>query len=358
MQPILDPLHHVSFPDWLGDGFLHPQFPELYVRFLEEVVRRYDWVDRYTVVNEPLPTSVLCGLTGQWYPNRQSETDFVAIAKNVARAICLGSAAIRQLNPRATFYHVDSCEHHRALDEKSQAWVQHANRRRFLFHDLILGRIDREHPLLPYLREHGFGDEDLQWFQAHASGIDVVGLDYYAHSEIEWRWNAETDSPMIDFPCKEPLGFCAVARHYVERYDLPILLSETNVGGSVTDRLTWLKFMEAEAEKLARICDFRGFCWFPSMDATDWDSLCTVANRCLSPMGIWSLAEDCQRRHGSELSEWYRRLARGECTSADLPAYPLDRPLDDHLVGYLRLMRHVAVPRIPAESEDADENAA
>lgn len=358
MRPILDPLHHVSFPDWLTGGFLHPQFPELYARFLEQIARRYDWIDRYTVVNEPLPTSVLCGLTGQWYPHCKSELYFVAIAKNVARAICLGAAALLRCNRRASLYEIDACEHHRALDAKSQSWVLHANQRRFLFHDLVLGRINRHHPLLPYLRRHGFTDDDRRWFQDHATGIDVLGLDYYAHSEMEWRWNSETDSPTIDFPCKQPLGFCAVAQHYVERYRLPVFLSETNIGGSITDRLTWLKFMEAEAEKLAQLADFRGFCWFPSIDATDWDSLCTIANKRLSPMGIWSLDEDCQSRNRSELSQWYTRLARAECSSADLPAYPFDPPLHDHLAGYVRLMPHFTMRRPPAESERANEHAA
>lgn len=338
MRPILDPLHHVSFPDWLVDGFAHPQFPELYVRFLNQVAHRYPWVDRYTVLNEPLPTLVLCALTGDWYPNQKSETHFVAMAKNVARAISLGCAALRNLNRDIRFHHIDSCEHHRALDPQSESWVEHANQRRFLFHDLCLGRVDQPHPLLPYLQEHGFTTDDREWFIDHAGQIDVLGLDYYAHSEIDWRWHAAERRPVVDFPCKHPLGFCTVAQHYVARYRLPVFLSETNIGGSVTDRLTWLKFMESEAEKLAAVADFRGFCWFPSLDATDWDSLCTVANKRLSPMGIWSIGEDGESRHSSELSHWYARLAKGECSSADLPAYPFLPPLDRDLAGYQPLM--------------------
>jgi hypothetical protein len=172
------------------------------------------------------------------------------------------------------------------------------------------------------------------------SKIDVLGLDYYAHSEIEWEWNSDVGQAAICFPCKQPQGFAAVAHDYVERYGLPVLLSETNVGGSVTDRLTWLRFMEEQAEALARAADFRGFCWFPSIDATDWDSLCTQANNCVSPMGIWSLQEDRRGRRCSELSEWYVRLAHGETNSRHLPAYRFTPPLDRDLQGYLRLMGH------------------
>ena len=96
--------------------------------------------------------------------------------------------------------------------------------------------------------------------------------------------------------------------------------------------------MQQQAEKLAAFADFRGFCWFPSIDATDWESLCTRAEKCVSPIGIWSLDETCNVRHSSELSHWYTRLAKGEATAADLPAYPFSPPLDEDLRGYLPLM--------------------
>ena len=341
LQPILDPLHHVSVPDWLTDGFANPEFPRLYSRFVEQVAKRYEWVDRYTVVNEPLPTLVLCALSGEWYPHRRSDRDFVTMAIHVARALCLATAALHKINPRIQLVHVDACEHHRALETQSEEWVRHANDRRFLFHDLILGLTRADHPLLPYLEANGFAQDDRYWFEDNAVKIDVLGLDYYAHSEMEWAWSPEANHATLCFPCTQPRGFAAVACDYVERFGLPVLLSETNIGGTVTDRLTWLKFMEEQAEKLAKTCDFRGFCWFPSIDATDWDSLCTMANRKVSPMGIWSLDQDCNQRRSSELSEWYARLAKGEATSSDLPAYPFLPPLDRDLRGYLQLMEQV-----------------
>ncbi len=340
LQPILDPLHHVSVPDWLTDGFANPEFTHLYSRFVENVAKRYEWVDRYTVVNEPLPTLVLCALSGEWYPHRRSHRDFVTMAILLARALCMATAALRKINPRVQLFHVDACEHHRALDAQSAEWVRHANHRRFLFHDLILGLTRVDHPLLSYLEANGFAQDDRYWFEDNAVEIDVLGLDYYAHSEMEWAWSSEANHATLRFPCTQPRGFAAVTRDYVERFKLPVLLSETNIGGAVTDRLTWLKFMEEQAEELAKTCDFRGFCWFPSIDATDWDSLCTAANRNVSPMGIWSLDRDGKQRRGSELSEWYVRLAKGEATGSDLPAYPFLPPLDRDLRGYLPLMRH------------------
>jgi hypothetical protein len=47
MQPIVDPLHHTSFPDWLEDGFANRDFPFLYCRFMREFAERYPWVRQY-----------------------------------------------------------------------------------------------------------------------------------------------------------------------------------------------------------------------------------------------------------------------------------------------------------------------
>ncbi len=340
MQPIADPLHHISIPDWLSDGFANPEFPACYARFVECVADRYEWIERYTVVNEPLPTVALCGLRGDWYPYRRSEADFVGMALNVSRAICMASSTLKKINPEIEFIHIDSCEHHRAIDIESEQWVAHANHRRFLFHDLVLGQIGTDHALLPYLQEHGFTDDDSFWFQDNACQMDVIGLDYYAHSEMDWGWDWKLNAATLRFPCRYPRGFSAVACDYVERFQLPVLLSETNIGGTVTDRITWLKFMEEQAEKLSAQCDFRGFCWFPSIDATDWDSLCTVANRNVCPMGVWSLSADGRERQASELSEWYTRLAQGTASSIDLPAYRFQAPLDYDLRGFQRFMGH------------------
>lgn len=340
LRPIVDPLHHVSFPDWLRNGFAHAEFPRFYARFVKKVAQRYPWVDRYTVFNEPLPTLVLCSQMGKWYPYHQSDQEFVAMAANAARALSLASAELRKLNPRIQLVHIDSCEHHRALEPQAEEWVQHLNCRRFLFHDLALGHLNADHALAPYLREQGLTEDERRWFEDHPAPFDILGLDYYAHSEMEWRWNAEDGSPVHCFPCCHPRGFAEVAGDYVRRYNTPVMLSETNIGGTVTDRITWLKFMEEQAEILAQRTEFIGFCWFPSIDATDWCSLCTRADHILSPMGIWSLEGDGRKRRSSELSDWYIRLANGRATAADLPAYYPLPPLNRDLGGYLRLMSH------------------
>jgi beta-glucosidase/6-phospho-beta-glucosidase/beta-galactosidase len=340
MRPILDPLHHISFPDWLENGFANPDFPALYARFVTAVAKRYPWVQSYTVFNEPLPTTLFCSYTGGWYPHQASDECFVRMAVNVGRAICLVSEALRRLRSDIRFVHVDTCEQHRALDNASEDWVRFASARRFLMHDLVLGLIDKAHTLYPYLRNHGFTDYDMQWFSEHKARIDVLGLDYYIHSEIEWYWDTKLQRSNISWPVQNPVGFAQVAREYAGRYQLPVMLSETNLRGSCLDRLTWLKFMEEQCEHLAMEVDFRGFCWYPSIDSTDWCNFCQKATGTVDPQGIWMLDQFRWDRHASELSENYVELASGRRRADGLPAYLFTPETGKELVGYEKLMGH------------------
>ncbi len=135
----------------------------------------------------------------------------------------LATEAILAERPDARFIHVGTAEGHGALDGESAEFVRHLNQRRFLFHDLILGRADTAHPLWPQLRDAGgLTGEDLAWFRAHAACINVLGLDYYAHCEHQ----------------------------YHARYGLPLMLTETNIRGYVSDRISWLRHMVEQCEGL------------------------------------------------------------------------------------------------------------
>jgi hypothetical protein len=133
-------------------------------------------------------------------------------------------------------------------------------------------------------------------------------------------------------------GFAATALEYALRYKLPVMLSETNLRGEVTDRISWLKYMLAECETLGRALEplgapFLGFCWYPFIDSTDWSSLVREANRAIDPQGVYSLDSDFERR-GSELSRLFAALAKGEATWADIPAYPFsDEVLQHRMIG-------------------------
>jgi len=339
LEPIVDPLHHTSFPDWLEDGFLNPDFVSLYTRFIDEISNRYAWIRRYTVINEPLATSIFCSSTGMWYPHRASDQDYVAMTLQVARCMSSCIALLRRKNKAIEIVHVDTSEQHRATDEGSRPWVDFANERRFVLLELLLGRLDSKHPLYSYLTKNVATEDELRWFPDHPETIDLLGLDYYLHSEMEWFWSEEKMGADICAFNENPRGFASVAQDYLKRYSMPILLSETNIRGTVEERITWLKFMEEQCEQLvAQGTDFRGFCWYPTIDSTDWANCCTRCTREVDPQGIWWLDSARVTRHASELSRIYASLAQGQITSKDIPAYELDGELKRRMRGYEPLL--------------------
>jgi beta-glucosidase len=339
IEPIVDPCHHVSLPAYLEGGFLNPSFPERYERFVLAAAERYGWVKQFTLMNEPYPTALFCGKTGFWYPYRRSSRAFVRIVANIAKAICSLSRRLSQM-PGFVSIHFETCEHHKALEPATRDWAHSQNQMRFLVIDLILGRVNTQHPLYWYLTANGISRCELRWFEANPAQLDVLALDYYAHSEM--RWSTGPDGFNAERPSQEPRGFADVALDYVERYEKPIMLGETNIRGAYTDRLSWLKYTYSEAERLAATpgVDFRGYGWFPLWDSCAWArDLCRTAKTETDPVGIYMLDSSRHRRLPSELSDVFTQLVHGHAGSSGIPAYRLGSDLEQALRGYEKFTR-------------------
>ena len=74
---------------------------------------------KYTVINEPLATTLFCSFTGMWYPYRASDRDFVAMSLQVARCISECSRDLKRKNEQTEIVYVGTAEHHRAIDQRS-----------------------------------------------------------------------------------------------------------------------------------------------------------------------------------------------------------------------------------------------
>jgi len=161
------------------------------------------------------------------------------------------------------------------------------------------------------------------------ASIDLLGLDYYVHSEMEWAWDSEPQCANISWPVRQPVGFAKIAKEYVDHFRVPVLLAETNLCGSYLDRLTWLKFMEDQCETLAAEADFRGFCGIPLFDSTDWCHLCMKATAPWTRRASGASMAIAGRGTPAKLSDYYIRLAKGTANAADLPRTCLARARDN-----------------------------
>jgi hypothetical protein len=103
--------------------------------------------------------------------------------------------------------------------------------------------------------------------------------------------------------------------------------------------VTWLRYMVEQYERAVdRGVDLDGFCWFPFVDSTDWDSLLARPAGRRDPVGILSLGPDGERR-STVLTEAWGALAAGG-TSSQLPAYRFESPCADELRGVVSSLPH------------------
>jgi beta-glucosidase/6-phospho-beta-glucosidase/beta-galactosidase len=330
MRPIVDLVHHTSYPKWLTRGFADVDFGRSYVEYCVRFAERYPDVEAYTLFNEPLATLFLCGHEGLWPPYDVGAEAFVEMLSNVVPAISEAARAVRELLPSAAHVYVDTCEHHSSDGSPGPAHhAEMANGRRFFVLDALLGRADPETIFGRGALEAG-GDV---LFEVPPIDIDVLGLDYYAHGE--W-WYSPTRNLS---PSPEPLGLAAVAAQYADRYDLPLMLSETNIRGFASDRATWLKYTLEQCEQLrAAGYPLGSFCWFPFVDSCDWASLLDRCEGRVDPVGVVWL--DCElERHLSTMTMSYARAAAG-ANADELPAYRFRPPVNRWLEGWSAQMSH------------------
>ncbi|WP_157970590.1 glycosyltransferase [Nakamurella deserti] len=325
MVPVVDLLHHTSYPRWLRQGFADPDFGSAYRAFAVGVADRHPWLPAYTLVNEPFATLFLAGHEALWPPYRSGLAGFRELLLNVLPSVSQVAAHWRQRLPHAAHVWIDTAEHHRGAGRHAE-YAALANDRRHVVLDLITGHDLRAgRPFLDVLLD----DPAMRAMVGTLAPlqVDVLGLDYYPHSE--WFY----DDAGGHAPSPSPLGFAAVAGRYGDRYGLPMMLTETNIRGLPSDRVTWLKYMVEQYEQALRAgVPLRGFCWFPHVDSCDWDSLLARAGGRRDPVGVLTVDED-RRRRRTVLTEAWESVAAG-AAAADLPAYRWQPPNDVELAGF------------------------
>jgi beta-glucosidase/6-phospho-beta-glucosidase/beta-galactosidase len=329
-RPIVDLVHHTSYPSWLRNGFADARFADAYVRFADAVAQRYPWIPEYTLFNEPFSTLFLSGHEAIWPPYRAGLEGFVELVRNVLPAVTRASRMYRDLLPDARHVYVDTCEQHYGAGVAGSEYAVMANDRRFFVADLFLGRSQDDSAFLPSILEAGGGD----LLEIEPGVIDVLGLDYYAHCQ----WDFPDQGPG-SVPASRPVPLSAQITAYWERFGLPCLLSETNIRGYASDRASWLKYTLEQCE-IARDAGvpMDGLCWFPFVDSADWGSLLHRCEGSIDPVGVYWLDEHLDRR-SSSMSRAYVAAASG-VRSADLPAYELREPVATWLRGYRPHMSH------------------
>lgn len=270
LEVILD-LVHYGTPEWLEDGFAHPEYPERVAEYAAALAERYgDRVAAWTPLNEPQWTARLCGESATWPPALSGDTGYVTIMASICRGISLTQAAvIAASSQQPTFVHVEASFRYDRERGVESAEADLLELRRFLSLDLLTGRVTSEHPLVDYLLSNGLAEADLEWFRAHPAVPDILGVNYYPMwSTFNYAVGAdgirgaERDDG-VD-------GLVDVLRTYSARYDLPVMITETSFEGSVEQQVEWLEESVAAINTLRDDVPVVGYTWWPFFDQVKW----------------------------------------------------------------------------------------
>ncbi len=283
ITPILD-LCHFGVPDWVGN-FQNPDWPKLFAEYAAAFAHRFPWVRLYTPINEIFVTASFSGQHGWWNERLKSDRGFVTALKHLAKANLLAEQAILEVQPDALFIQSESSEYFHAVDPAALSRAAAFNHKRFLSLDLSYGH-DVRGVMYEYLMDNGMTRDEYHWFlreAAHIRPYCVMGNDYYITNE-----HLVPSSGPIQ-PSGEIFGYYVITRQYFERYHLPVMHTETNLGDA--ERAPgwlwkeWANMVRLKEDGVPII----GFTWYSLTDQVDWDTALRENNGHVNPLGLYDL---------------------------------------------------------------------
>jgi len=284
ITPIAD-LCHFGVPDWIGN-FQNPDFPKLFAAYARAFAQRFPWVQLYTPVNEMSICATFSAAYGWWNEQLRSDGAFVTALKHIVRANVLAMHAILQVRPDAIFIQSESTEYFHADSPKDLATAQHFNERRFLSLDLNYGRqVDAS--MYRFLRDNGMREDEYDFFMRHhLKNHCIMGNDYYVTNEHVITEGGGTERS------GEIFGYTELTRQYYQRYQLPVMHTETNLneGPSGEEAVQWLRKQWASVLRVRNSgVPMVGFTWYSLIDQVDWDSALRKDQSHVNPLGLYDL---------------------------------------------------------------------
>jgi beta-glucosidase/6-phospho-beta-glucosidase/beta-galactosidase len=286
ITPIMD-LCHFGLPDWL-ENFQNPEAPHALADYARAFAHRYDWVRFYTPVNEMYVCAKLSALEGLWNEQLRDERAFVTAIRRLAKASVLMMQAIKAARPDAVFINSESGEFFQPCcpDPKVRRIADFENQRRFLALDLLYARGVRA-DMQDYLFQNGMPLDEYAWFMQQSIGERaILGVDYY-------EWNEKLiDAEGGAQALGELFGWYVIAGQYYERYQRPMMHTETNrLDARDAPRWLWRQWHNVQLMRLSGV-PIVGFTWYSLTDQVDWDIALREPLGNINPVGLFDLNRD------------------------------------------------------------------
>lgn len=269
---VIADLVHYGCPAWLPGAFINPEYPRAVAAYAAEFATRYrGLVHWYTPLNEPLMTAEMCGKRGLWPPYLRGFPGYVRVMLQLVNGIIATVNAIRHIDPTAVMVHVEAAGISEAAHADLIPLRDHDELLLYLSYDLLTGRVTPAHPLFPWLLRQGASSHELAGLVQRAIELDVLGLNFYpqwSSHQLHFDPKGRVRSRTTDHAGN---GFAGMIRAYQERFEAPVMITETSAFGNDVERGAWLQ------SSLAAIKDLRadgvlviGYTWFPLFTMIDW----------------------------------------------------------------------------------------
>ena len=335
IMPIVD-LCHFGVPDWIGN-FQNGDFPALFETYARDFAARFPWVQLYTPVNEMFICAQFSGRWGWWNEQMTTDGGFVTALKHLVKANVLAMRAILEVRPDALFIQSESSEYFHASSPAAIPLAETYNQQRFLSLDLNYGqRVNSD--MYEFLLDNGMTRDEYHFFlDNRLKRHCVMGTDYYVTNEHRVFADGRITAS------GEVFGYDEITRQYHERYQMPVMHTETNLNEGPTgqEAVDWLWKEWANVLRIRNIgIPIVGFTWYSITDQVDWDTALREDNGHVNPLGLFDLDRNIRK-----VGECYKQLIQD--WSSVLPAMshalvlPLDMPDEDEAgTKDERLRRH------------------
>lgn len=302
---------HFGTPLWLKQAVGDVEFPEALEDFTRAIVGRYaQSIEIISPCNEPLVVALFSGDFGFWPPHSRKWRGYMPILSRIVQGVNRSIRAVRETKHDAVVLLCDSAENYKTRQESLAVEVRRRNLRRFLALDLLTGRVDHHHPLYQWLVSYGFNEIDLDWLRNNPQSPDVLGLDYYTHSD--WQLDV-INGNVRQRRAESPVGLYGVGNAYYQRYGLPLMLTETSVEGQGINREIWLETTIDDGRRLREEgVPLLGYFWWPLVDQLDWDGALTHRVGKIHEVGLYNLrrqGDGTLARVASPLVKLFREAA-------------------------------------------------
>jgi beta-glucosidase/6-phospho-beta-glucosidase/beta-galactosidase len=213
----------------------------------------------------------MCGKRGLWPPYLRGEGGYIRIMLQLAKGILKTVQMIKKIDPTSIMVHVEATGLSRAARQDLQVLASEEQRRGYLCYDLLTGRVNPDHPLFTWLIRNGASPDDLTSIRRQAIKLDVIGMNFYPQwstQEIHIDRKGRVAYRAVD---PEGSGFTSLIADYYNKYQAPIIITETSAYGSDEARSQWMRAsVDAVKNLRAQGVPVLGYTWFPLFTMIDW----------------------------------------------------------------------------------------